>query len=136
MGGPSHNTATPFMAAYLGLASGTSDSGDYTSVDGRGFYTALGNSALSFPYSDFTDELVLGAGAELAFEGNNLNDGAISKLGTNWFTSFLSFGLEVMPAAKQQEAFERFALWCEAARTMHADDFESNGFTFWDDVQP
>ncbi|MCB1008861.1 MAG: hypothetical protein KDB94_08195, partial [Acidobacteria bacterium] len=38
MGGSGHNTATPFMANYLGLASAISDNGDYTSVDGRNVY--------------------------------------------------------------------------------------------------
>lgn len=126
--------ANPFMATYLGLDSATSDSGDYTSVDGRGFFSTLGNSALSFPYSDFSDELVLGPAAQLAFEGNNLKDGAISKLDGNHFTTFMSFGIETLPEAKRTALIDRFLTVCEAVRTMHVDDFESNSFDRWDAV--
>jgi len=136
MGGGGADVPTAFMTGYLGYASGDSDTGDYTSVDGRNVYAATGNSTLTYPsgFFDFSDILVSGAGAQLAFEGNNANDAAISKLGPNWFTTYLGFGLETLPAAKQQAVLQKFLTWCEAARTMQADDFESNGFGRWDDV--
>jgi hypothetical protein len=133
MGGPGHDTATPFMASYLGLASGTSDNGDYTSVDGENVYAPLGNSALTYPagFTDYSDTLVVAPGALLAFDGNNDHDGAISRLGPSWFTTYLSFGLATLPADKRQATLDEFLVRCEAARTMHADDFESAGFTLW-----
>jgi len=136
MGGGGADVPTAFMTGYLGYASGDSDTGDYTSVDGRNVYAATGNSTLTYPpsYSDFSDRLEAGAGAQLAFEGNNGNDAATSKLGPNWFATYLGFGLETLSSGQQQAILQKFLTWCEAARTMHADDFETNGFGRWDDV--
>ncbi|MGE4191022.1 MAG: hypothetical protein AB7G12_14145, partial [Thermoanaerobaculia bacterium] len=52
MGGPNHNVATSFMASNLGLASGTSDTGDYTRVDGLNIYGALVDQNLTYPFTD------------------------------------------------------------------------------------
>ncbi|MCB1009130.1 MAG: hypothetical protein KDB94_09565, partial [Acidobacteria bacterium] len=97
-----------------------------------------GNSPLTYPtgFSDFSDILNVASGAQLAFDGNNGNDGAISKLGPNWFSTFLGFGFETLSSTQREAIFNNFLTWCEAARTLHADDFESNGFTFWTSTVP
>jgi len=133
MGGSGHNTATPFMASYLGLASATSDSGDYTRVDGANAYAAFPDQTLAYPYSDYSDILVLGSGAQEAFRGDtgSTNLGAISKLTANYFTTFSSFGLEALPSASRTPVLTQFMTVCDDQVPLFRDDFEIGSTNRW-----
>lgn len=137
MGGAGHNVATPFMSTYLGLASGTSDTGDYTIVDGQNRYAVLENQTLTYPFTDFSDILVPAAapGVEIAFRGDtpNTNIGAISKRGAGYFTTYMSFGIEALPAASQDDVLLRFFSFCGG---LLIDGFEAGNTTAWSSTVP
>jgi len=137
MGGAGHNVATPFMTNYLGLASGTSDTGDYTIVDGLNRYGTLQNQSLTYPFTDFSDILVPAAatGVEIAFRGDtpNTNIGAISKRGTGFFTTYMSFGIEALPAASQDDLLLKFLSYCSS---LLVDGFEAGNTSAWSSTVP
>jgi hypothetical protein len=87
---------TSFMTNYLGLGSDAGDVGQST-VQGQGSaFSGMGPYTLSFPFSNFSDQLSPAPGAELAFSGDQGN-AAISRIGPNHRTIFLGFPLEVLP---------------------------------------
>ena len=136
MGGAGHDTATPFMASYLGLASGTSDSGDYTRVDGANVYAAFVDQTLSYPYSDYADILVLGSGSQEAFRGDtgSTNLGAISKLAANYLTTYAAFGLEALPSASRTPVLIQFMSTCNSQVPLFRDDFELGNPGRWSQI--
>jgi len=138
MGGSGHDTATPFMANYLGLASGTSDTGDYTRVDGQNVYSALADLTLTYPYTDYSDILVLGAGAQEAFRGDTGSTklGAISKLGASYFTTYMSFGVEALSADNQTAVLNQFLATCNSQVPLFTDNFELGNTTRWTSATP
>jgi hypothetical protein len=138
MGGPGHNVATPFMSSHLGLASGTSDSGDYTRVDGENLYAGLSDMTLSYPFSDFSDILVLGTGGQSAFRGDlgSTNLGAISKVTPVYLTTYMSFPIEALSPANQAAVMTRFQDACDAQTVLFADNFEDGTFCDWSGEEP
>jgi hypothetical protein len=133
MGGSGHNTPTPFMTQYLGVASGSSDIGDYTAVDGQNLYAALQDQVLAFPYFDFSDILTPGAGALIAFRGDtpNTNTGAVSKQTELYLTTYAGFGIEAFPAATQDDVLNTFISACLASDVLFADGFETGNIARW-----
>ena len=134
MGGVNHDTATAFMASYLGLGVGNaSDTGNYTRVDGQNVYAAYQDLTLTFPYTEYADILVAGASAQEAFRGDtgSTNLGAISKLTANYFTTYASFGLEAFASPTQLAVVNQFLATCDAQVPLFRDDFELGNKNRW-----
>jgi len=139
MGGTSHNAPTAFMTAYLGVASPlacVSDGGDYAAVTGENVYAALASMALTYTgvYSDYSDELIVGAGQTVALRGSNSKVGALSKLGATFFTSYLAFGLETLSPENQAAVLQTFQSYCQQNAALFADNFELGDPSRWDEV--
>ncbi len=115
-GGGGADTPTQFMIDYLGMASGDSDSGDYSSVTGQGsVFGGLGPYNLSYPFSDYADIIIPNSTAEVAFRGNNNNSAAIAKDSGVYRTTFWGFPFEAISTpAGRKEALEMFLTWCGA----------------------
>ncbi len=105
---------TPFMQNYLGLASATSDNGDYISVTGSGaVFGGLGPYSLVYPFTDYSDPLTPDGTAEVAFVGNNGNNAAIDKEGSTYHTTFWGFPWEAISGdSSRQEALSTALDWC------------------------
>ncbi len=106
---------TSFMTNYLGLQTGSSDTGDYASVHGQG--TVFGNlpsMPLSYaPVSDFADHLTANGTAEIALQGNNNNTGAINKENGVYKTTFWGFPWEALANNSDELAtLSTFLHWC------------------------
>ena len=105
---------TAFMSTYLGLGSGSNDSGNYTSVTGQGtVFNGLGPYTLAYPFTDYADIFNPGGGAETAFVGNNGNGAAIAKDSGVYKTTFWGYPWEaISTAGARQEAMATFLTWC------------------------
>jgi uncharacterized repeat protein (TIGR01451 family) len=104
---------TPFMQSYLGVAAATNDV-VHTQVTGAEWvFGGLGPYTLAVPYvGDYSDVLVPGAGAALAFAGDK-GDAAVYKDAGRYRTTFWGFGLESLPnATARQDAMSRVVEWC------------------------
>ncbi|MCL4264016.1 MAG: hypothetical protein KJ069_12405 [Anaerolineae bacterium] len=105
---------TSFMSTYLGVASVTDDSGNYTSVTGQGaVFGGLGPYALTYPFSDFSDIVNPDGTAVTAFRGNNLNSGAVNKDNGVYRTTFWGFPWEaISTAVNREQAMQTVLDWC------------------------
>jgi hypothetical protein len=105
---------TPFMQNYLGVASATDDNGDYTSVTGYGsVFGGMGPYTLSYPFNDYSDIVSPAVTAELAFDGNNGNDAAVSKDSGVYRTTFWGYPFEaIADAADRIDLMDTFLTWC------------------------
>ena len=103
---------TPFMANYLGLASGSSDVGQISVAGTGAVFSGLGPYSLSYPFTNYSDLLAPGATAETAFTGDK-GSAAVDKSDGAARTAFLGFPIEALPeSADRQEVLERFLSWC------------------------
>ena len=119
---------TPFGSSYLGIDSYTSDV-TQTTVTGEGsVFGGLGPYVLAFPFSNYSDEVVPGAGAELAFVGDAA-DAAVTRAGSSYRTVFLGFPLEALPTIQDREAVLAAAF--EACSAVFSDGFESGDVYRW-----
>lgn len=97
---------TSFMQNYLGAASITNDSGDYTSVTGVAgtIFAGMGPFTLSYPFTDFADIVSAGPSAVTVLDGNNGNDAALRKDAGTYATVFFGFPWEAITPATAREA--------------------------------
>lgn len=109
---------TDFMAAYLGVASATSDV-NQTSV--TGVLPLFGNYTLSYPFTNYSDVVNPDATANLMYEGNQGN-AAIYKL-DGYGTSFWGFPFEALPEAGRNEMMPKIITWCDTFVTTGIDIF-------------
>jgi len=74
-------------------------------------------------------------GVEIAFRGDtpNTNIGAISKRGTGFFTTYMSFGIEALPAASQDDLLLKFLSYCSS---LLVDGFEAGNTSAWSSTVP
>jgi hypothetical protein len=87
---------TSFMRNYLGVYE-IYEAVDHVSVTGQGsVYEGLGPYTLSYPFTNFSDEIWATADAELAFYGD-VWPAAINKATETYFTTFLGYPLEAIP---------------------------------------
>ena len=105
---------TPFMDAYLGITSVTNDNGNSTAVTGLGpVFGGLGPYALAYPFADYSDSIVVDAEADLAIEGNDGNDTAVSKAAGNYKATYWAFPWEaIMDPAGRLATMQAFLDWC------------------------
>lgn len=118
---------TGFMTSHLGMGSTTIDIGQIR-VNGLGSYAGLGPYTFSFPYTNWTDRMVVDASAGVAFQGNQGVIG-IEKDGGVYRTAFWGFGLETLPTTADRNAvLGAFLGWCDglhdanASHAMHEND--------------
>lgn len=95
---------TPFMANYLGVGSHDQDSSIYQ-VTGQGSLGALGPYDLSFSFTNYSDILHPGAGAESVFLGLSpyyptAQSAGVAKVAPSYRTVFLGFPFEALPTAE------------------------------------
>ncbi len=103
---------TPFLDTYLGVGAFSNDVGQ-TSVTGAGsVYGAIPTTALTYPFTNYSDRVVPDAAAELAFSGNVANAGVNYENGFR--TTFLGFPIEAMPLATRQDVLAAAMAWCDA----------------------
>jgi hypothetical protein len=109
---------TGFMTGYLGLGSVLDDVGQST-VQGQGSaFSGLGPYALSYPFFDYSDQILPAAGAEIAFSGDQ-GGAAISRVGPNHRTIFLAFPFEALPTSQARQDVMAAAL--DYCATIFAD---------------
>jgi hypothetical protein len=115
---------TSFMQVYLGVESVVNDQSQ-TTVTGQGtLFEGLGPYALSFPYTNFTDDMTSVATAEVAFVGDQ-GGAAVSNATGTYLTTYWSFGLETLPTEPdRQEVLSAFFLTCD---TMPVPDSDQDG---------
>ncbi|MDH3627269.1 MAG: hypothetical protein OES25_06380, partial [Acidobacteriota bacterium] len=121
--------ATGFVTGHLGVASATSDVGQ-TSAEGAGtLFGGFGTYTLSFPYTNYTDDIVPDVTAEGAFIGSTTNLSSVDKDTGVYRTLFMSIGVETLPTATDQEnALSDFITWCDALGGLDPDsDGTPNG---------
>jgi len=134
------NTQTAFMTDYLGVAS-VDDDTSQTVVNGAGaIFGGTGPFTLVYPFTNFSDTVNAGAGAEVAFTGD-VGNAAVSKLDgtTGYLTTFWGFPWEALPTAGDREAtMQRFLLACEVGTQdpIFLDGFESGDTTAWSATVP
>ncbi|MFQ5429165.1 MAG: S8 family serine peptidase, partial [Phycisphaerae bacterium] len=94
---------TAFMTGYLGIASASSDVGQ-TSVTGAGtVFGGMGPYTLSYPFTNYSDNVNVGAGAEVSFVGNQGNT-AVNKDSGVYQTTFWTFPFEAVPNLSDRTA--------------------------------
>jgi murein tripeptide amidase MpaA len=112
---------TAFSQGYLGLQSANSDVAQSLAV-GAGVYNGLGPYLLSYPYTNYSDDLVPDASAEIAFTGSAGTAAAISKQTSLYWTTFTSVGLEAMSSiASRIDVLQRFFDQCDVVSQLDGD---------------
>ncbi len=120
---------TTFMQTYLGLSAADSDV-TQTEVTGAGsLFSGFGPYTLSYPFSNFSDELDPDATAEVAFVGNNGN-AAINKVTGSYRTVFFGFPFGAIAAeADREQVLSALLGYCSG---LFSDSFESGDTLAWD----
>jgi hypothetical protein len=107
---------TAFMSNYLGVGSATPDNGDYTSITGMGsVFGGMGTFNLVYapPMNDWADTISPSGSAELAFDGDNGNDAAVSKDNGTYKTVYFGFPFSVIEGEDDRTAvLGAVAEWC------------------------
>jgi subtilisin-like proprotein convertase family protein len=118
-GGANHDTPTPFMSSYLGVALSESDEG-FTGATGQGtVYSGFGPYTFTFPsgFSNFTDNIEPSGTGASAFTGPDdvavVRDMAVTKDGTTWRTTYWGFPLEAIASASERQTLVQAMVdWC------------------------
>jgi hypothetical protein len=102
---------TAFMQDYLG-AFDISESNSQSTVTGAGtVYGGLGPYSLTYPFYNYSDDMIPDATAEVAFTGNDGN-AALNKITSTYKTSFFGFPAEALAAADMEEVLTTFIASC------------------------
>ena len=102
---------TSFMTNYLGMSGGDSDVAQTTVTAAGSVFGGMGTMPLSYPFSNWSDELNPGLG-EAAFVGNN-GDAALNYDAGEFRTVFLGFPLEaVQSTSSREEILVTYIDWC------------------------
>jgi subtilisin family serine protease len=112
-GGVNVDQPTPFMAQYLGAAQASDSDVEHANVTGQGtLFSGIGPFTLQYPFSNFSDEIVPDATAELAFSGNE-GDAGIVKITETYTAVYLGFPFEAFPTATvRRNVLERMTARC------------------------
>jgi hypothetical protein len=115
---------TAFMTDYLGVAS-VNDDESQTQATGLGtLFGGLGPYALAYPYTNYSDIVSPTGAGEVAFSGNQ-GTAALAKLGGNYLTSYLTFGLEAISA--QADRMDVLGAFFEGCAEMPQPDSDQDG---------
>jgi hypothetical protein len=111
---------TPFMGAYLGLAS-VDGSVVSISANGAGIFSGFGPYFLNFPYTNAADRVYPDGSAAAAMTSGSAPL-AISKDTGVYRTNFWGFGFEGIPGPANQRALLAHLLdWCDALALQDGD---------------
>ncbi len=127
---------TAFASGYLGVGSYTNDTRQ-TSVTGSApLFGGMGPYTLSYPFTNWSDSLVGGAGAGVAFAGN-LATAAIYKDTGVYRSQFWAFPMEAIPDAATRAALMNMIVnWCAELQCQTArGDMTATGGVNGDDIQ-
>jgi hypothetical protein len=131
---------TPFMQSYLGVASVSDDSGDYTSVTGQpgSIFEGQGPYPLTYPFTDWSDIITPDGTALLAFQGNNLNGAGVQKDGGTYRTVYFVYPWEAIAAeADRMTVLQTLLGYCTGAGgVIFEDGFESGDTSAWSATVP
>ena len=109
---------TDFMTNYLGLGSdaGEPAQGEQTTFTGAGsIFSGLGPYATSYAFTNYSDILAPGAGAEVAFAGNQ-GTAAINKDSGVYRTAYFGFPMEAISTTNGRQAvLSRFLSWASGS---------------------
>jgi hypothetical protein len=109
---------TSFMIDYLGLGGASSDVSQSLVLGQGSAFSGLGPYTLTYPFTNFSDVISPGTGAESAFAGDQGNAG-ISRIGPSHRTIFLGFPFEALPTAQARQEVMAAAL--DYCATIFAD---------------
>nr|MBC8200532.1 S8 family serine peptidase [Planctomycetota bacterium] len=104
------NGLTPFGQNYLGIGSFDSDV-NQTSVTGENMFENVGAVNLSYPFTNYSDEVNASQVAQLAFSGSAGNAGTHQDGEHGGGAVFLGFPIEAMPATAQQVLIGNVLAW-------------------------
>jgi hypothetical protein len=126
---------TAYMGSALGVASVDNDV-NQTTVTGSGpIFGGLGPYTLSYPFNNYSDEILPAPGAETAFTGNQ-GPAAVTKQTLTSLTSFWGFPLEAIPSPADREAALSafFAACAQLGIPIFTDGFETGDESRWSET--
>jgi hypothetical protein len=124
---------TPLLETYFGIAAVEDDTRQTTVAGEGGVFGGLGPYVLDYPFSNYSDTLMPGADAGIAFDGDQ-GIAAVHRNADGYRTAFLAFPLEAVAAVDdRREVLERFL---DACAQLFADGFESGDTGAWSGVVP
>ena len=107
---------TSFMQNYFGVSSVVGDTGQTTVTGSGSVFSGLGPYTLSYPSTNYSDNIAPDASAELAFNGD-VGDAAVNKDSGIYRTTFLGFPFEAIPdLGDREDVLYRFLMWCDSAQ--------------------
>ncbi len=112
-GGMGADLPTAFMSDYLGVGSGTSDSGQTTMMGEGPIFGGVGFHNLTFPFANRSDRLSPNANGALAFSGDR-GDGAVQREGLTYHAAYLGFPMEALPLNARIDTLQAMLQWCGA----------------------
>ena len=120
------NGLTPFGQTYLGIGSFDSDV-NQTSVTGENLFEDLGSVNLSYPFTDYSDEVDASQEAQLAFSGSAGNAGTHLDGEHGGGAVFLGFPIEAMPDAAQLMLIDTVLEWSSGGDEPCLADCDNDG---------
>jgi hypothetical protein len=120
------NGLTSFGQNYLGIGSFTSDTGQ-GSVIGADLFEPLGSVSLSYPFTNYSDEVNPSSDAVLAFDGNVGNAGVRLDGEHGGSAIFLGFPVEAMPTDSQSQLMTAVIDWIGVPDTPCPADCNGDG---------
>jgi hypothetical protein len=104
-------TPDEFTSTYLGLGDHEDDVG-HLSVTGAGsVFGGLGPYGLSYPFTNYSDEVMPNESAEVGFESTQ-GSGGIVKEGETFKSTFWGFPFEAMSESGREESMGAVLEWC------------------------
>jgi len=108
---------TSLMTDYLGISGATGDVSQTTATGTGPVFGGRGPYTLSYPFTNYSDQITVGADAELAFDGDQGNAAADKDSGL-YKTTFWAFPFEaVASAADRNDLMATFLAWCPSSVT-------------------
>ncbi len=102
---------TAFMGSYLGVGTFNNDV-TQTSVSGTGsVFGTIGTTALTYPFTNYSDRILPDGTAETAFVGNQ-GSAAVNKE-AGYRSAFLGFPIEALPEAVRRTVLSTMVDWCQ-----------------------
>ena len=120
------NGLTPFGQNYLGIGSFDSDVNQST-VTGENMFENVGSVNLTYPFTNYSDEVDASQVAQLAFSGSAGNAGTQLEGEQGGGAVFLGFPIEAMPAPAQQLLIGTVLEWMGGGSEPCAADCDNDG---------
>ncbi|MDE1038493.1 MAG: hypothetical protein OR996_06585, partial [Phycisphaerales bacterium] len=121
-----YNGLTPFGQNYLGIGSFDSDVNQST-VTGENMFENVGSVNLTYPFTNYSDEVDASQVAQHAFSGSAGNAGTQLEGEQGGGAVFLGFPIEAMPAPAQQLLIGTVLEWMGGGSEPCAADCDNDG---------